>query len=427
MSAKLAAKVAENYHQGDKALLCVIIITKLTIHLTMKNTLSLIIVVTFIALLSYLFFFNKSATDRAFQNSVNDNARTSDNFKVSKKGANAAIKSDTKNPPSPSNDFNINDSAQFFNYGECFYHDPELESRLDEKRENYLDTLGKSSVKDDKIAYVLFKNMIYDLPSELQKENRLKIDALSELNLFEEPLIALEIMHTCTIYLESEHCNNQLFEEITSQHRDDSEIWLRALGYYLKTGQDELVFNAIEQLKQSKYSSSYSHLFINAYTQTMENAGIENYNSHVFRALLYYNFAKLPMYNEATAWCRDNLDKDKYAQGCLDMGTALEKLSHDRLSKHIGISFQGLVYSAEGNTDSVKILKQRAQELQPEYLSDDWKKEIEVSKTVYQYENLLRSYIANTAILGERGAFKPLEDEVMAFRESDQYVDCGGF
>ena len=159
----------------------------------------------------------------------------------------------------------------------------------------------------------------------------------------------------------------------------------------------------------------------------MEKASIGNYNSSVTRALLYYNFAKLPSHTESTAWCRDNLDKEKYAQGCLELATMLEQKSHDKYSRLVGLAFQNLVYSAEGNTDLVKIVQQRKGELSPKYLSDDWKKHTDVSKTVFQYEKLLRAYIANTAILGERGAFKPLEDEVETFRASGQYADCGEF
>ena len=93
----------------------------------------------------------------------------------------------------------------------------------------------------------------------------------------------------------------------------------------------------------------------------------------------------------------------------------------------MGLEFQNLVYSAEGNTDLVKIVEERKEDLSPTYMSEDWKKQNDVSKTVFQYEKLLRAYIAATAILGERDAFKLLEDEVLAFRASDQYVDCGSF
>jgi hypothetical protein len=388
----------------------------------MKKTLCLIIAVAVISSVSYLFFLSKSATDKTVDSSVNRSAIN----KAADKEINTSFESETENQSSPPTHSDVSDSMQIFDYGECYSFDQEYAEKLAEKQDIYVDTLKNSAIKDDKIAYTIFNNMTYPKPSEVKEVGQLKLDALLDLDLIEEPLIAQEILHTCTVLSQYELCDNDLIESLTSQHKNDSELWLRATDYYLKTEQDDLVFNAIEQVKQSKYSSFYSYLFITAYTNAMEKAGIGSYNSNVTRALLYYNTTRLPSHNKTSEWCRGNLDKDKYTQGCLDLATMLEQKSHDLLSKQMGIALQSYVYRAEGNTELLEILEQRSNKLQPKYLSDESKKLLDVSKTVFQYEKLLRVYITNTAILGETGAFAPLEDEVMAFRASDQYVDCGG-
>ena len=389
----------------------------------MKKTLYLIIVVAVISSVSYLFLLSKSATDKVVDSSVNRSATN----KAADKEINTSFESKTENQSSPPTHSDVSDSTQMFDYGECYSFDQKHAEKLAEKQDMYLDTLKNSAIKDDKIAYTIFNNMTYPKPSKLQEVGQLKLDALLNLDLIEEPLVAQEILHTCTALSQYERCDNDLIEKLTSQHKDDSELWLRATDYYLKTEQDDLVFNAIEQVKQSKYSSSYSYLFIDAYTNAMEKAGIGSYNSNVTRALFYYNTTRLPLHDKTSEWCRGNLDKDKYTQGCLDLATMLEQKSHDLLSKIMGITFQNYVYNAEGNTELLEILEQRSNKLQPKYLSDEFTKLLDVSKTVFQYENLLRAYIANSAILGEVGAFAPLEDEVMAFRASDQYVGCSGF
>ncbi|MBF7074771.1 hypothetical protein ISG33_15320 [Glaciecola sp. MH2013] len=44
--------------------------------------------------------------------------------------------------------------------------------------------------------------------------------------------------------------------------------------------------------------------------------------------------------------------------------------------------------------------------------------------TIFQYEKLLRSYLANIEGEGEFGAMREMKSELLAFRASEQYTDC---
>lgn len=270
---------------------------------------------------------------------------------------------------------------------------------------------------------MLFSDIIPDDEPALDKEHVHKLDALLDLDQIENPLVAIETLRTCTIHSNFERCNNELVKKITSQHNDDAEVWLHAIRYFINTEQDELVFEAIEQAKQSKYVSSFFQLFVNTYAQSMENANIGNYNSNVMSALGYY-FAKALPLGETTQWCKDNLRKEKFAQGCLDINILMEQNSSDSIEKVIGLAHQQIVYEAQGNTDSAAHAEQRKNTLKPKYLLHKWQVKNNTLETIFQYEKLLRDYITNMGILGEHGAIKSLEAEVMRFRASEHFVDC---
>ncbi|MDT0594610.1 hypothetical protein [Glaciecola petra] len=314
-------------------------------------------------------------------------------------------------------------SSQAFNYGECFTYNSEAEAKLFEQRAAYLQSLRHSSLEDERLAFVLFSDIIPDDESALDKEHVHKLNALLDLEQIENPLVAIETLRTCTIHSNYERCNNELVKKITSQHNDDAEIWLQAIRYFINTEQDKLVFEAIEQAKQSKYVSSFFKLFISTYAQALETSGVGNYNSNVMSGLGYY-FAKALPLGETTHWCKDNLHQEKYAQGCLDISILMEQNSSDSIEKAIGLAHQQIVYEAQGDIDSAALAVQRKNALQPKYLSNEWQVKNNTLETIFQYEKLLRNYIANMGILGEHGARKSLEAEVMRFRASEHFVDC---
>lgn len=386
----------------------------------MKMTTSVLFFITLLGIVYYLGF-----PVHTYTSEVSDNSpiiREEAIFNTAK--SDISVKDVAEKSSFTSEQTELTASSQPFNYGKCYAYDSEAEIKLYEQRATYLKSLSHSSFEDERLAFVLFSDIIPDDESALDKENVHKLDALLDLDQIENPLVAIETLRTCTIHSNYEHCNNELLKQITAIHKDDAEVWLHAIRYFINTEQDELVFEAIEQAKQSKYVSSFLQLFVNTYTQSMENANISNYNSNVISALGYY-FAKALPLGETTHWCKDNLHKEKYAQGCLDINILMEQKSSDSIEKVIGLAHQQIVYEAQGDTDSAALALQRKNALQPKYLSPEWQVKNNTLETIFQYEKLLRNYIANMGVLGEHGARKSLEAEVMRFRASEHFVDCG--
>jgi hypothetical protein len=319
------------------------------------------------------------------------------------------------------------DSSTQLNYGECYVYDKEKEAKLMQERKAYLQSLSESTNREEQLAYAVFaiSNIFPDYNPDLVIEVQQKrIEALVALKQNDHPLVALETLRMCSIQTDFKHCDNALIEEITSLHKNDSEVWLEAINYYLETEQDEHVFRAINQAKQSKYSSSFYSLFVSTYAQTMAKANIGQYNSIVMNALGYY-MAKGKPYRAQTDWCKNNLQNEKYAQGCLDMGVLMEQTSSDTIDKVIGLAIQGIIYETEGNAEMTSLVQKKQDVLsQPNSLDST---EANVLSTIFNYEKLLKTYIDNIETLGEYGALHQLKPEVLAFKESSHYEGCGNF
>ena len=104
-------------------------------------------------------------------------------------------------------------SSQPFNYGECYAYDSEAEAKLFEQRAAYLQSLSRSSLEDERLAFVLFSDIIPDNESALDKEHVHKLDALLDLDQIDNPLVAIETLRTCTIHSNYERCNNELVKK----------------------------------------------------------------------------------------------------------------------------------------------------------------------------------------------------------------------
>lgn len=313
------------------------------------------------------------------------------------------------------------DASNQLDYGECYKFDLQNSKKLSQEIEVYLNGLRHSSVKEDQLAYAIFAISFSSSDSKVQIEQERR-EALLDLDQNDNPLVALEKLRMCGLHTDNKRCDNALINELTTLHKDDSEIWLEALYYYLATEQDEQVFRAISEAQQSKYSSSLYSLFASQYAQTLEKANITTYNSAIISAIGYY-MAKTKPYNLQTNWCKNNLQNAIYTQSCLEMGVLMEQRSSDTIDKLIGLAIQGIIYKAEGNAEMASLVDNKANSYSPNKRAAS--KNAGVINTIIHYEDLLRAYIENIGVLGEFDAIVQMEPEVLAFQKSVHYEDCG--
>lgn len=282
---------------------------------------------------------------------------------------------------------------------------------LRKARDAYFSSLVDSVDDNAKLASLIFSN---------NNNGASKISALSSLGKIHNPLFAQELIGLCTQYNKNEHCTNDAIGELTYTHRNDSQVWLRAVLYYASTKQDNKVILALEQSIQSQYSSAYVSEFVELYTQTLENAGVGNYLSNAHAAI---NMAimKLPAFSHVTDWCKSHAEEPRAAHACLEFGQQLEQFASTEMDKMIGLAIQKMIHQAENNTDLIELMDKKMDQSRSARSDPEFN---ELGSIIFNNETLLRTYVASLSSLDEISAAKSLQDEIAFYQNAVQNVDC---
>lgn len=295
---------------------------------------------------------------------------------------------------------------------ECKPFDYQLEASLTKQREAYLASLSSSTNQDEQLAFAIFTE---------HDENSIKTNILFSLLHIKSPLYAIELLKACTNNIDNPNCTNQVIQEVAQLHKNDSAVWIEAAHYFVKTEQHDQITAAIEQARQSVYSSSHIAEFVILYTETLENAGFDNYISNVSSGLGMAHM-NLPDYSHIMAWCSRYNDDPTRAQACLYLGQQLETYESNEYAKSIGLEIQKLVYEFEKNPKLAQQVTDKKIAMESLWRDDTF---IHGLNTIHSNEDLLRKYFAFYAQFGERFAIASLQSDVEDYRRSEYFKQCG--
>ncbi len=288
---------------------------------------------------------------------------------------------------------------------------PNVPLELRQAQASYFQSLSTSNSIDGQLVFALF--------SELS-DSESRLDRLLAFHeKFPEELTSpIEIVRLCSVLDDHSSCDLNTVQNAIQTSPNNGEIWLQAINYFAKHGDDKQVMSAIQELVQTTYLTDNYVPSIELYTEALESVDIGNLASNTLSAM-GIEAAKAWGTASIVGWCSEGVSNIDKSQACLTLGAEMERRGKDILVQSIGLSIQLMVFESESNEGAFKAADEKQQSLFQVSESEHY---MNASLLMLQDEGLLKEWLRNRHELGEFEAQKLLVIEVETHLKNPDYV-----
>ena len=285
---------------------------------------------------------------------------------------------------------------------------------LEIKQIAFYDYLEKSTIPENKLAYILFAN---HTPQTSQLE-------LLQSYLKEYPnnkLARMDLIGHCSSNTEHNACDQKLFEQAAEIDGDNAALWLQIANFYAAKGNKQETINAINMANKASQFNDYYYQHLSLFIDVSKGTLDVSESLKAITGIGILAATQIPIM-AITKFCTaiDTLTADEN-QACLMLGEQMDKKGRNLLYNSVGIAIQSKIYQAEANEELSALVEARKSDL---YSPKKSRLHNRAVNLMIADEKLFQYWLSHAVNYGEVKAANMLIEEAISLSKNKHYNPC---